>query len=146
MHTRIVVYFHIFQLWLTLAEKYLTNKGVDWKKAERTCFNEWSNPDDDELGLQIVRVSSYTVGCLFLQKFWPRQLHVGAEMPLELQITILKSKFFSSTNGLAHSCQNFRSALHKVKFSKLFLLAQIENPKPPDPPDSKDTQFINFES
>ena len=50
--------FHVFQLWLTLAEKYLTNKGVDWKKAERTCFNEWSNPDDDELGLQIVRVSS----------------------------------------------------------------------------------------
>ena len=44
-------------MWLTLAEKYLTNKGVDWKKAERTCFNEWSNPDDDELGLQIVRVS-----------------------------------------------------------------------------------------
>ena len=45
------------KLWLTLADKYLTNKGVDWKRAERTCFNEWSNPDDDELGLQIVRVS-----------------------------------------------------------------------------------------
>ena len=45
------------KLWLTLAEKYLTQKGVDWKRAERTCFNEWSNPDDDELGLQIVRVS-----------------------------------------------------------------------------------------
>jgi len=30
---------------------------VDWKKEEeRICFNEWSNPDDDELGLQIVRV------------------------------------------------------------------------------------------
>ena len=46
------------KLWLTLAEKYLSNKGVDWKKAERTCFNEWSNPDDDELGLQIVRVNT----------------------------------------------------------------------------------------
>ena len=30
---------------------------MDWKKAEKFCFNEWSNPDDDELGLQIVRVS-----------------------------------------------------------------------------------------
>ena len=43
-------------MWLTLAERYLNSKSVDWKKAERTCFNEWSNPDDDELGLQIVRV------------------------------------------------------------------------------------------
>ena len=45
------------QLWVTLSERYLSSKGVDWPKAERFCFNEWSNPDDDELGLQIVRVS-----------------------------------------------------------------------------------------
>ena len=44
------------QLWLTLSEKHLASRGVDWKKAEKFCFNEWSNPDDDELGLQIVRV------------------------------------------------------------------------------------------
>ena len=41
---------------MTLSERYLSSKGVDWPKAERFCFNEWSNPDDDELGLQIVRV------------------------------------------------------------------------------------------
>ena len=29
----------------------------DWTKAEKFCFNEWSNPDDDELDEQIVRVS-----------------------------------------------------------------------------------------
>ena len=58
------------KLWLTLAEKYLTQKGVDWKRAERTCFNEWSNPDDDELGLQIVRVSLFT--------FFLRQLRRAA--------------------------------------------------------------------
>ena len=46
----------LFQLWLTLADRHLTTRGVDWAKAERFCFNEWSNPDDDELGLQIVRV------------------------------------------------------------------------------------------
>jgi hypothetical protein len=40
-----------------LSEKYLSSRGVDWTKAERFCFNEWSNPDDDELGMQIVRVS-----------------------------------------------------------------------------------------
>ncbi len=50
-------FFYIFQLWLTLSEKYLSSRGVDWTKAERFCFNEWSNPDDDELGMQIVRVS-----------------------------------------------------------------------------------------
>ena len=48
---------HHLQLWVTLSERYLSSKGVDWPKAERFCFNEWSNPDDDELGLQIVRVS-----------------------------------------------------------------------------------------
>ena len=47
---------HYSQLWLTLSEKYLASRGVEWGKAEKFCFNEWSNPDDDELGLQIVRV------------------------------------------------------------------------------------------
>ena len=40
-----------------MSEKHLATRGVDWKKAEKFCFNEWSNPDDDELGLQIVRVN-----------------------------------------------------------------------------------------
>ncbi len=35
---------------------------MDWAKAERFCFNEWSNPDDDELGLQIVR-DLHRTGC-----------------------------------------------------------------------------------
>ena len=48
-----------------MAERYLNTKAVDWKKAERTCFNEWSNPDDDELGLQIVRVSFFDTGTTY---------------------------------------------------------------------------------
>lgn len=44
------------QLWLTLAERHLEQRGVDWKLAEKICFNEWSNPDDEELGIQIVKV------------------------------------------------------------------------------------------
>lgn len=44
------------QLWLTLAERHLEQRSVDWKQAEKLCFNEWSNPDDEELGIQIVKV------------------------------------------------------------------------------------------
>ena len=44
------------QLWLTLSERHLEQRGVDWKQAEKVCFNEWSNPDDEELGIQIVKV------------------------------------------------------------------------------------------
>lgn len=45
------------QLWLTLSERHLQQRGVDWRQAEKLCFNEWSNPDDEELGIQIVKVS-----------------------------------------------------------------------------------------
>ena len=44
------------QLWCTLAERHLEQRGVDWNQAEKICFNEWSNPDDEELGIQIVKV------------------------------------------------------------------------------------------
>lgn len=49
------------QLWLTLAERHLEQRGVDWKQAEKVCFNEWSNPDDEELGIQIVKVRAYSI-------------------------------------------------------------------------------------
>lgn len=51
----------LLQLWLTLAERHLEQRGVDWKQAEKVCFNEWSNPDDEELGIQIVKVSIYNI-------------------------------------------------------------------------------------
>ncbi|KAI5749464.1 hypothetical protein M8J76_007544 [Diaphorina citri] len=49
-------------LWLTLAEKHLMSRGVDWVQAEKLCFNEWSNPDDEELGVQIVK-DLHRTGC-----------------------------------------------------------------------------------
>ncbi|KOX69936.1 TBC1 domain family member 30 [Melipona quadrifasciata] len=49
-------------LWLTLAERHLEQRGVDWKQAEKICFNEWSNPDDEELGIQIVK-DLHRTGC-----------------------------------------------------------------------------------
>ncbi|XP_076240958.1 uncharacterized protein LOC143183226 isoform X2 [Calliopsis andreniformis] len=50
------------KLWLTLAERHLEQRGVDWKQAEKVCFNEWSNPDDEELGIQIVK-DLHRTGC-----------------------------------------------------------------------------------
>ncbi|KAK3919575.1 TBC1 domain family member 30 [Frankliniella fusca] len=49
-------------MWLTLADKHLQRRGVDWPQAERLCFSEWSNPDDDELGVQIVK-DLHRTGC-----------------------------------------------------------------------------------
>lgn len=48
----------MLQLWLALSEKHLQSKGVNWSQTEKFCFNEWSNPDDSELGIQIVKVSN----------------------------------------------------------------------------------------
>ncbi|XP_047107783.1 uncharacterized protein LOC124776685 [Schistocerca piceifrons] len=50
------------RLWLTLAERHLAARGVDWARAHRLCFNEWSNPDDEELGVQIVK-DLHRTGC-----------------------------------------------------------------------------------
>ncbi|XP_056635014.1 uncharacterized protein LOC130444061 isoform X1 [Diorhabda sublineata] len=50
------------RLWLTLADKHLLGKGVDWPKVERTCFSEWSHPADAELGVQIVK-DLHRTGC-----------------------------------------------------------------------------------
>lgn len=45
------------QVWLTLADQYLHSISIDWEKTLRFAFNERSNPDDDSLGIQIVKVS-----------------------------------------------------------------------------------------
>lgn len=47
----------IIQVWLTLADRYLHSISIDWEKTLRFAFNERSNPDDDSLGIQIVKVT-----------------------------------------------------------------------------------------
>ncbi|KAG7244120.1 hypothetical protein INR49_004866, partial [Caranx melampygus] len=49
------------RVWLTLADQYLHSISIDWDKTLRFAFNERSNPDDDSLGIQIVKdgCSSY---------------------------------------------------------------------------------------
>jgi len=46
------------QLWLSLADKYLKSKNVDWAQQREKCFCEEWREDDEELGIQIVKVSS----------------------------------------------------------------------------------------
>ncbi|XP_033989485.1 TBC1 domain family member 30 isoform X1 [Trematomus bernacchii] len=50
------------RVWLTLAEQYLHTISIDWDKTLRFAFNERSNPDDDSLGIQIVK-DLHRTGC-----------------------------------------------------------------------------------
>ncbi|KAM8883843.1 LOW QUALITY PROTEIN: TBC1 domain family member 30 [Synchiropus picturatus] len=50
------------RVWLTLADHYLHNISIDWEKTLRFAFNERSNPDDDSLGIQIVK-DLHRTGC-----------------------------------------------------------------------------------
>lgn len=56
---------------MCLAESKI--KDLDWEKTAKFCFNEKSNPDDDELGSQIVKV--WNVIKLKLQ--WRRTLSIN---------------------------------------------------------------------
>lgn len=51
-------FFVSVQVWLTLADQYLHSISIDWEKTLRFAFNERSNPDDDSLGIQIVKVTA----------------------------------------------------------------------------------------
>ncbi|XP_076861005.1 TBC1 domain family member 30 isoform X3 [Brachyhypopomus gauderio] len=50
------------KVWLTLADQYLHSISIDWEKTMRFTFNERSNPDDDSLGIQIVK-DLHRTGC-----------------------------------------------------------------------------------
>jgi len=41
---------------LALADNYLNGLCIDWEKTKTLAFNRKSNPDDNKLGLQIVKV------------------------------------------------------------------------------------------
>ncbi|XP_076153077.1 TBC1 domain family member 30 isoform X2 [Alosa pseudoharengus] len=43
------------RVWLTLADQYIHSISIDWEKTLRFAFNDRSNPDDDTLGIQIVK-------------------------------------------------------------------------------------------
>ncbi|XP_022702208.1 uncharacterized protein LOC111267900 isoform X1 [Varroa jacobsoni] len=53
------------QLWLTLADRYIVYRQLDWPATCRSCLNERTNPDDDALGVQIVK-DLHRTGCSHL--------------------------------------------------------------------------------
>lgn len=40
----------------------MSSRNVEWPKVERFCFNDTTNPDDEELGVQIVK-DLHRTGC-----------------------------------------------------------------------------------
>ncbi|XP_034258999.1 TBC1 domain family member 30 isoform X2 [Pantherophis guttatus] len=50
------------KVWLTLADHYLKSIAIDWDKTMRFTFNDRSNPDDDSMGIQIVK-DLHRTGC-----------------------------------------------------------------------------------
>ncbi|XP_013785215.2 TBC1 domain family member 30-like isoform X2 [Limulus polyphemus] len=50
------------RLWLTLADRHLQKRKIDWETTKRFCFNERTNPDDDRLGTQIIK-DLHRTGC-----------------------------------------------------------------------------------
>nr|XP_005989516.1 PREDICTED: TBC1 domain family member 30 [Latimeria chalumnae] len=55
------------RVWLTLADHYLHSIAIDWEKTMRFTFNDRSNPDDDSMGVQIVKKADQTVLFVFRQ-------------------------------------------------------------------------------
>ncbi|GFW43463.1 TBC1 domain family member 30 [Trichonephila clavipes] len=49
-------------LWLTLAKRHLESKNIDLKKAFSVCLSERSDPEDAELGTQIIK-DLHRTGC-----------------------------------------------------------------------------------
>ncbi|XP_033105562.1 uncharacterized protein LOC117107863 isoform X2 [Anneissia japonica] len=50
------------EVWLSLADRHIRHLKIDWKKTVRFAFNDRSNPDDDALGIQIVK-DLHRTGC-----------------------------------------------------------------------------------
>ncbi|OWF42515.1 TBC1 domain family member 30 [Mizuhopecten yessoensis] len=50
------------KVWISLAENHIKELRIDWEKTVRFVFNERSNPDDNTLGLQIVK-DLHRTGC-----------------------------------------------------------------------------------
>ncbi|XP_055999134.1 TBC1 domain family member 30-like isoform X3 [Ostrea edulis] len=50
------------KVWISLADNYIREQCIDWTKTIRFAFNDRSNPDDDSLGIQIVK-DLHRTGC-----------------------------------------------------------------------------------
>ncbi|XP_054163959.1 TBC1 domain family member 30-like [Oppia nitens] len=50
------------KLWITLAARHIQTRQINWSITSRFCFNEKENPDDETLGVQIVK-DLHRTGC-----------------------------------------------------------------------------------
>jgi hypothetical protein len=53
------------KVWLALADNYLNGLCIDWEKTVNLAFNRRNNPDDNKLGLQIVKDLHRTGSSMF---------------------------------------------------------------------------------
>lgn len=92
------------KLWLQLSEKHLNDHNIDWEKAEAIIFNEWTNPDDEELGVQIVKVSD-------CPKATRVDVLCGDCSALQAGVRTHSSQFFS------YSCYSFDTFTGHISFT-----------------------------
>ncbi|XP_052780758.1 TBC1 domain family member 30-like isoform X1 [Mya arenaria] len=50
------------KVWLSLADQYISELKINWDRTVKFAFNERSNPDDNTLGMQIVK-DLHRTGC-----------------------------------------------------------------------------------
>ncbi|XP_031205498.1 TBC1 domain family member 30 isoform X2 [Mastomys coucha] len=62
------------KVWLTLADHYLHSIAIDWDKTMRFTFNERSNPDDDSMGIQIVKIMIYLIDKVLPESYFVNNL------------------------------------------------------------------------
>lgn len=62
--------FLCLQLWLALADRHLHTTGIDWQKEESKCLSDdtWLD-DDEELGIQIVKVRILSIHSIRIYNF-----------------------------------------------------------------------------
>lgn len=83
-----VKWFHA-QLWITLSEKYIQSKQINWQGKIESCFSDRANPDDESLGEQIIKVS-WTIELISFS--WPEQIKLTKSLhllPFFLYLTYL---------------------------------------------------------
>jgi hypothetical protein len=85
------------RFWLTVAEKHLRSRSVDWSHTEKFCFKKGSNPDDYELGVQNINDLRRTGCYLFCGA-------VAEENQLKLKRLLLA---YARWNKAVGYCQGF---------------------------------------
>lgn len=55
----------LIQLWITLADRYIQKREINWELTLKKCFNNKNNADDKKLSIQIFKDISRTGSSLY---------------------------------------------------------------------------------